>query len=134
MHHHFCYWAYASIWERLLLALSKAPDTEYCMIDSAIVGAHQQAESEKGATNVWSAPKTDWGQNPPLVGSMSQQTENRHASTDGLNRFSGHSHCYKKRVGAECVVPLTTTRQCLSFELSLLVQLLIQVRSYAGAG
>jgi len=61
VHRRFCRWAHAGVWERLFLALSKAPDNEYRMIDSTIIRAHQQAASGKGGrvTRLWGAPEAD---------------------------------------------------------------------------
>ena len=59
VHRRFCRWAHAGVWERLFLALSRAPDNEYRMIDSTIIRAHQQAASGKGGrpTRLWGAPE-----------------------------------------------------------------------------
>jgi putative transposase len=61
VHRRFCRWAHAGISERLFLALSKARDNEYRMIDSTIIRAHQQAASGKGGrpTRLWGAPEVD---------------------------------------------------------------------------
>jgi transposase len=51
VHMRFSRWAKGSVWERLLRHLATDADTEYAMLDSTVVRAHQHAAGahEKGA-------------------------------------------------------------------------------------
>lgn len=57
-HKRFTRWAKAGIWERIFKVLLDDPKNAWVMIDSTIVGAHQQAASGKGGrvTRLWGDP------------------------------------------------------------------------------
>lgn len=48
----FWRWAKKGIWERVLLALSDAPDFEYVMIDGTICRVHQPGAGAKGGLKI----------------------------------------------------------------------------------
>ena len=45
-------WARKGVWERILKTLSKDADTEWLMMDSTIVRAHQNAAGAKGGSRL----------------------------------------------------------------------------------
>jgi putative transposase len=47
-HKRYARWARAGIWKRVFRVLPDDPDNRYVMIDSTIVGTHQQAACGKG--------------------------------------------------------------------------------------
>jgi transposase len=58
-HKRFTRWARAGVWEEVFELLTSDPDNEYLMIDTTIVGAHQQAVTGKGGTKtrLWGVPE-----------------------------------------------------------------------------
>lgn len=48
VHRRFSRWCHTGVWERVFEALTADRDNKYLMLDSTIVGAHQQAASGKG--------------------------------------------------------------------------------------
>jgi putative transposase len=61
VHKRFTRWAKRGIWEQIFEALTTDPKSEYVMIDSTIVRAHQQAICGKGGakTRLWGVPEED---------------------------------------------------------------------------
>jgi hypothetical protein len=49
------------VWKRVFEALTKDRGNEYLMLDTALVGAHQQAETGKGGPKIrlWGVPEED---------------------------------------------------------------------------
>lgn len=60
-HKRFTRWAKAGVWERVFEDLIRDRDSQYLMLDSTLVRAHQQAAGGKGgpATRLWSVPEED---------------------------------------------------------------------------
>jgi putative transposase len=61
VHKRFTRWAQTGVWEKIFEQLTGDPKNTYCMIDSTIVRAHQQAVCGKGGakTRLWGAPGVD---------------------------------------------------------------------------
>jgi transposase len=61
VHKRFSRWATTGVWERVFQALIEDPKSEYLMLDTTLVRAHQQAATGKGgtATRLWGAPEED---------------------------------------------------------------------------
>ena len=61
VHKRFTRWAKTGVWERIFKSLIKDPKSQYLMLDSTLVRAHQQAASGKGGpkTRLWGAPEED---------------------------------------------------------------------------
>lgn len=61
VHTRFSRWAKTGAWERVFEALIKDRKNEYLMLDTTLVGAHQQAATGKGgrATRLWGVPEED---------------------------------------------------------------------------
>ena len=55
VHKRFTRWAKGGVWGRIFAVLTADPDNDYLMLDSSLVGAHQQAASGKGgrAIRLW---------------------------------------------------------------------------------
>src|SRR3954454_22305467 len=51
VHRRFSRWAKKGIWDKLLSVLTQEADTEYVMIDSTVVGAHQHSAGAAIRTN-----------------------------------------------------------------------------------
>ena len=60
-HKRFTRWAKAGVWEAIFAALTADPDSDYLMLDSTLVRAHQQAATGKGGAKIrlWGAPEGD---------------------------------------------------------------------------
>ena len=48
VHTRFSRWSKRGVWQRVFAALAEAADTEYAMIDSTVVRAHQHSAGAKG--------------------------------------------------------------------------------------
>lgn len=61
MHSRFSRWCHAGVWDRVFAALTADRDNAYLTIDSAIVRAHQQADSGKEGPGIrlWGVPEVD---------------------------------------------------------------------------
>ncbi len=61
VHRRFSRWCHAGVWERVFASLTADRNSQYLMIDSTIVRAHQQAASGKGGprTRRWGVPEAD---------------------------------------------------------------------------
>jgi transposase len=61
VHRRFSRWCHAGVWERVFEALTADRDSQYLMIDSTIVRAHQQAAAGKGGPRIrrWGVPEVD---------------------------------------------------------------------------
>ena len=59
VHKRFTRWARAGVWEEVFEVLTSDADSEYLMIDTTIVRAHQQAASGRGGakTRLWGVPE-----------------------------------------------------------------------------
>jgi len=61
VHKRFSRWARAGVWDQVFAALTKDKDSQYLMLDSTIVRAHQQAAAGKGGPRIrrWGVPEAD---------------------------------------------------------------------------
>lgn len=61
LHKRFSRWAKAGVWDEVFASLIKNRDSQYLMLDSTLVRAHQQAATGKGGTKIrlWGAPEAD---------------------------------------------------------------------------
>jgi len=61
LHKRFTRWAKAGVWDEVFASLIKDRDSQYLMLDSTLVRAHQQAATGKGGTKIrlWGAPEAD---------------------------------------------------------------------------
>lgn len=61
LHKRFTRWARAGVWERVFAHLTADHDSQYLMLDTTLVRAHQQAATGKGgpATRLWGVPEVD---------------------------------------------------------------------------
>jgi putative transposase len=61
LHKRFTRWAKAGVWEVVFALLIKDRDSQYLMLDSTLVRAHQQAATGKGgpAIRLWGDPEAD---------------------------------------------------------------------------
>lgn len=59
VHRHFSRWRQTGVWERVFEVLDRG--SQYLMIDSTIVRAHQQAATGKGGPRItrWGVPNFD---------------------------------------------------------------------------
>ena len=62
----FTRWAKAGVWEKVFEELIRDRDNQYLMLDSTLVGAHQQATTGRGSAlkkgasiRLWSVPEAD---------------------------------------------------------------------------
>ena len=61
LHTRFSRWAKAGVWERVFTVLTADRRTEYLMLDTTLVRAHQQAATGKGGAKIrlWGVPEED---------------------------------------------------------------------------
>ena len=61
VHTRFARWAKKGVWERVFATLVADRRSEYLMLDTTLVRAHQQAATGKGgrATRLWGVPEED---------------------------------------------------------------------------
>jgi transposase len=61
VHTRFSRWAKAGVWERVFEALIRDRDSQYLMLDTTLVRAHQQAATGKGGPKIrrWGGPEED---------------------------------------------------------------------------
>jgi transposase len=61
VHKRFSRWSRTGVWDRVFADLIKDRDSQYLMIDSTLVRAHQQAATGKGGPRIrlWGAPEAD---------------------------------------------------------------------------
>lgn len=61
IHKRFSRWAHGGVWERVFATLTADRDSQYLMLDSTIVRAHQQAATGKGGRRIrrWGVPEED---------------------------------------------------------------------------
>lgn len=61
LHKRFTRWAKAGVWDEVFASLIKDRNSQYLMLDSTLVRAHQQAATGKGGPRIrlWGVPEAD---------------------------------------------------------------------------